>query len=94
MNEGFFKYTYKTVGTCSKEITVELDPDTKIIHGLSFKGGCQGNLAALSRMLNGMHASDIIEMFKGSTCGIRETSCVDQLTKCLTEALTHLATRS
>ena len=38
--------------------------------------------------------SEIIEMFKGSTCGIKETSCVDQLTQCLEEALTHLATRS
>ena len=78
-------YNYKTKGTCSRNITVELDGD--IIKSVSFEGGCAGNLAGISEIVKGMKATDVIEKFGGIRCGFKSTSCPDQLAKALSEAL-------
>ncbi len=77
-------YIYKTTGTCSREITVELDGST--IKRVSFLGGCQGNLAAISKIVAGMDKDKVIELWRGNRCGSRGTSCADQLTYALEEA--------
>ena len=79
------RYTYKTKGTCSIEISFDLDGD--IVSNVSFLGGCNGNLKAISKLVDGMSASQIIEKLKGNTCGRRDTSCADQLAIALKEAL-------
>ncbi len=79
------KHTYVTKGTCAREIEFELDGN--IIHGVSFKGGCNGNLKAISKLSEGQEAEHIIELLLGNTCGPRSTSCADQFAKALTEAL-------
>jgi uncharacterized protein (TIGR03905 family) len=75
------KYTYKTQGTCSTEI--RFDINEKIISGISFEKGCNGNLKAISRLVNGMTVDEIKEKCKGITCGEKGkdkgTSCADQL---------------
>ena len=78
------KYIYKTKGTCSREIIVELDGD--IIKNVEFFGGCNGNLKGISSIVKGMKVDDVIERFKGIKCSNRPTSCPDQLSKALEEA--------
>ncbi len=79
------KYVYKTKGTCSKEIIVELD--NNIIKNVEFLGGCNGNLKGISSIVKGMKVDDVIEKLKGITCSGRPTSCPDQLSKALEEAI-------
>lgn len=77
---------FKTAGTCAKEISFDLTEDKKISN-LKFIGGCNGNLQALSVLIEGMEANDAIKKLKGIDCGGRGTSCSDQFTKALEEAL-------
>ena len=79
-----FSYTYQTKGTCSREIEIELEGKT--IRRVAFAGGCPGNLAGISRMVEGMDIDFVIERFAGTTCGPRPTSCPDQLAVALREA--------
>lgn len=78
-------YTYKTVGTCSREISFDI-VDGKIT-GVSFVGGCNGNLQGVSRLVEGMKPEEAIERLKGIRCGYKETSCPDQLATALQKAL-------
>lgn len=77
-------YVYKTKGTCSRSITVDLDGKT--IRSISFEGGCPGNLSGISKLVVGMDIDTVIERFTGNRCGERQTSCPDQLAKALQEA--------
>ena len=70
-------YTYKTKGVCSKSITVELEGRT--IKRVAFTGGCDGNLKAISKLVDGWTVDKIEEYLKGNTCGRKPTSCADQL---------------
>lgn len=76
---------YKTMGTCSTAIQLELDGDT--IKSVSFTGGCNGNLKGISSLVIGMKAQDAIERLKGIRCGFKPTSCPDQLALALEEML-------
>lgn len=76
---------YKTKGTCSTAIQLELDGDT--IKSVSFTGGCNGNLKGISSLVIGMKAQDAIERLKGIRCGFKPTSCPDQLAFALEEML-------
>lgn len=77
------RYTYKTTGTCSKEISFNID--NNIVTDIKFIGGCPGNLKMISKILDGWKIEDIINMCKGNLCGMRNTSCADQLSKALEE---------
>lgn len=79
------KYIYKPNGICSREISFDID--NQIITNIEFVGGCPGNLKMISKILNGWKAEDIIKMCTGNTCGIKSTSCADQLAKAVAEAL-------
>lgn len=79
-------YSYKTSGVCSQVIEFDLSDDNKI-HNVKFFGGCNGNLKAISKLVEGQDANNIITTLKGNTCGPRSTSCADQFTKALEEAL-------
>jgi uncharacterized protein (TIGR03905 family) len=86
MEEYLMHYTYNPKGVCSTEINFDLDENGKI-SGLNFKGGCNGNLKAIGRLLEGQDAKHAAEILKGNDCGGRGTSCADQLSKALEEAL-------
>ncbi len=77
-------YTYKTKGTCSSSIEVELDGN--VVKSVKFNGGCQGNLKGISKIVEGMTVEHIAENFSGITCGFKKTSCPDQLAKAVVEA--------
>ncbi len=80
------KHSYKTNGTCSREINFELD-ENGIISNVSFVGGCNGNLQGISRLVEGMKAEDVIARCEGIKCGFKPTSCPDQLSRALREAV-------
>ena len=73
------RYTYVTQNVCSRKI--EFDINNGIITNVSFTGGCNGNLKAISKLVEGMSATQIAEKLAGNTCGFRNTSCADQLAK-------------
>lgn len=77
---------YTPTGVCSRLISFDLDDDNTI-HNLGFLGGCNGNLKAISRLVEGHNAKDIATILQGNTCGPRNTSCADQLSKALIEAI-------
>lgn len=79
------QYTYKTTGTCSTEIKFKLDTNG-IISDVEFAGGCNGNLKAIAKLVEGCPVSEIEEKLSGITCGRRSTSCADQLAKAVKKA--------
>lgn len=72
---------YQPRGVCSSAIDIEVDND--IITSVKFTGGCNGNLKGISSLVAGMRVDDAIEKLSGITCGIKNTSCPDQLAKAL-----------
>ncbi len=79
------QFEYKTKGTCSQRILFEIEDG--IIHNVQFLGGCNGNLKGIGSLVEGMPAELVIERLEGTTCGMKPTSCPDQLAKALKEAL-------
>ncbi len=78
------KYTYKTKMVCSQEITFDIEGN--VITNISFLGGCNGNLKAVSKLVDGMTVEEIESKLKGNLCGRRPTSCADQLAIAVREA--------
>ncbi len=72
---------FKPQGTCSRELKIILKGSK--IHQVTFLGGCDGNLEAISRLAVGMDARQLIERLRGIDCGSRGTSCPDQLARAL-----------
>jgi len=81
-----FHYRYATKGTCSSLIDFDLD-ENAIIRNVSFTGGCNGNLKAVSSLVEGMEVEKVVERLQGIECGFKKTSCGDQLTKGLLAGL-------
>ena len=79
------KYTYKTQGTCSRAIEFELEDGR--VRNVRFEGGCHGNTQGISILVEGMKAEEVVEKLGGIRCGFKPTSCPDQLSKALREAL-------
>ena len=77
--------TYKTKGTCSTQI--DLDVVDGIVRNVSFTGGCNGNLQGISKLVEGMKAEDAIAKLRGIKCGFKPTSCPDQLSIAIEEAM-------
>ena len=77
-------YEYKTKGTCSQMIYFDLE-DGKV-RNVQFLGGCNGNLKGIGQLVEGMDVDDVIARLEGTTCGMKRTSCPDQLAKALKEA--------
>ena len=77
---------YQTKGTCSQEINIELKDG--VIESVSFLGGCNGNLQGISALVKGMKPEDAITRLKGIRCGMKPTSCPDQLAQAL-ESMTR-----
>ena len=74
-------FNYKPSGTCSTGINFDLR-DGKV-YDISFEDGCEGNLKAISLLLEGMEAGEVVHKLKGLCCGRRKTSCADQLARAI-----------
>ncbi len=80
------EYTFTPSGVCSRKIRFDLDEEGRI-YNLQFTGGCNGNLKAIGRLLEGTDAARASEILRGNDCNGRGTSCADQLSKAIDEAL-------
>ena len=79
-------FDYTPRGVCSRAIHIDLADDGKTIEQVSFEGGCNGNLKAVSKLVAGHEVDEIVGILAGNTCGPRKTSCAAQLSRALVEA--------
>lgn len=78
-------YTYQPRGVCSRKMTVDVEDG--VIRDARIEGGCSGNLQGISKLVVGMRAEDAIARMRGIRCGVKSTSCPDQLALALEQAL-------
>ena len=78
------QYTYKTKGTCSQMISFDVEEGK--VHNVQFFGGCNGNLKGIAALVNGMNIDEVIARVEGIKCGMKSTSCPDQLAQALKAA--------
>ena len=83
------EYRYRPSGVCSREMIIEVD--NNIIKKVTIVGGCDGNTKGVSKLVVGMNINDVIERLKGIQCGMKGTSCPDQLAKALLEIKREIA---
>ena len=86
------KYSYKTSGTCTRQI--DFDINENIISNVTFYGGCPGNLAAISRVVEGKTVDEIEKLFKDIKCGNKPTSCTAQLAQAVRKAYNELNSKA
>jgi len=79
------EYIHNNQGVCSRTVSFSLENGK--VSNINFVGGCPGNLSAISKLCEGMDAQFVIDKLKGNTCGMKPTSCGDQLARALEEAL-------
>ncbi len=77
--------SYKTVGTCSRQINFEVDDQNKV-RNVQFVGGCHGNTQGVSALVEGMDKDEVIARLEGIKCGRKPTSCPDQLAQALKQS--------
>ena len=78
------QFEHRTKGTCSQRILFEIDDG--ILKNVQFIGGCNGNLKGIGSLVEGMQVDDVIARLEGTTCGMKATSCPDQLAQALKKA--------
>ena len=78
------KYRYQTHGTCSRAIEIEVD-ENGVVQQVAFDGGCNGNTKGVAALVKGMKAEEVIGRLENIRCGLKPTSCPDQLAKALKE---------
>ena len=81
------KFVYQTKGVCSRAIEIEIDGDT--VASVRYVGGCSGNTQGVSALVRGMKVAEAIERLSGIHCGMKSTSCPDQLATALREYQAH-----
>ena len=77
------EYSYKTRGTCSREIIIDVEDD--VVKSVKFVGGCHGNTQGVAKLVAGKKIDEVVSLLKGIDCNGRGTSCPDQLAKALEE---------
>ena len=75
---------YKTTGTCSREISFDID-ENGLVHNVVFTGGCNGNLKGIAALVEGKNKYEVASILEGIKCGFKQTSCPDQLAAALKE---------
>jgi len=78
------QFEYKTKGTCSQRILFDVEEGK--LHNVQFLGGCNGNLKGIGSLVEGMEIDEVISRLEGTTCGMKSTSCPDQLAQALKTA--------
>lgn len=78
-------YSYTPQRTCASQIQFEID--NGIVKKVEFAGGCNGNLKGIAALVEGMPWEDVVKKLSGIQCGFKGTSCPDQLSKAIEEAM-------
>lgn len=73
--------SFKTSGTCA--VMIDFDVEDGKLHNVKFLGGCNGNLKAIGKLVEGKDAKEVADILRGNTCGMKGTSCADQLAKAI-----------
>ena len=81
------KTVSQTEGTCCRQIELEVDGD--VVKSVRFLGGCHGNLQGIARLVEGMNVADVVTRLSGIRCGMKSTSCPDQLSLALRQAVSR-----
>ena len=76
---------YTPRGVCSRSFTIQVEDG--LIQSVQVVGGCSGNLQGIAKLVDGMKVEDVIEKLKGIGCGMKSTSCPDQLSRALSEVI-------
>lgn len=76
---------YQTKGVCSRAIEFDIDEERKV-RNVRFIGGCSGNTQGVATLVDGMDVDEVISRLEGIRCGMRPTSCPDQLARALKQA--------
>ncbi len=79
------EFEYKTKGTCSQRILFQIQNGK--VYDVTFLGGCSGNLQGIGKLVEGMDVEEVIDRISGIRCGMKKTSCPDQLAKALQETI-------
>ena len=74
---------YQPKGVCSRHMRIEVEDG--VVKSLQVQGGCHGNLQGISKLVEGMKVQEVIERLEGIHCGMKPTSCPDQLARALKE---------
>lgn len=77
-------YSYRPSRVCSSQISFDLENGR--LYNVAFVGGCNGNLKAIGKLVEGMEAEKVVSLLQGNTCGRNDTSCADQLTRAIAAA--------
>lgn len=83
------EFTHKNRGTCSQAIEFEVEGN--VVKNVRYIGGCHGNTQGIAALVEGMDVDDAIARMKGIRCGMKETSCPDQLARALEAAKAKMA---
>ncbi len=78
-------YQHKNKGTCSSSVSFDLEDG--VVRNVEFVNGCNGNLKAIGRLVEGMPAQRVVTLLRGNTCGGNNTSCADQFAQALEKAI-------
>ena len=81
-----FHHDFKPRGVCSRAIHIDLDDAGEVVEGVTFDGGCNGNLKAIGLLIEGRPVDEVVEVLAGNTCGYKPTSCADQLARAVRAA--------
>ena len=82
------KFSYKTSGTCSHQINFTINDD--IVNDVEFLGGCNGNTKGIAALVEGMNVDEVISRLSSIKCGMKSTSCPDQLSIALKKAKSEM----
>lgn len=83
------EFSYKPEGVCSSKFIICINDDKKIINWIKIVGGCPGNTVGLSKLLEGMSINEAIFKLKGIPCGMKKTSCPNEIAKALEKYLSE-----
>lgn len=83
------KYVYQTTGTCSKQILLDIDEKNNKINNIEFIGGCPGNTFGIATLVKDKDIDEVITKLEGIKCGVKPTSCPDQLATALRQIKNH-----
>ncbi|MCR5828823.1 MAG: TIGR03905 family TSCPD domain-containing protein [Lachnospiraceae bacterium] len=82
-------FEYKTSGVCSQKIEFDIAEENgkKVVRNVKFTGGCSGNTQGVARLVEGMEVNEAVSRIEGIRCGMKSTSCPDQLAKAIKTAI-------
>ena len=74
-------FDYIPKGVCARKFTIQVEDG--VIQSVKAEGGCNGNLQGVAALLQGMTPEEAVRRMEGIRCGMKKTSCPDQIAQAL-----------